>query len=244
MTSEPRQRDADRSRAQILDAAERLFAERGFEGVTLAQIGAGAGVSRGTPGYFFGTKNDLYREVLRRAAATFAMFGETLKVRAAAENRTGDALIVDTTRSFAQLLRSRPDAVRLLDRDGGELGHPQVDALRGALSSLGEDADAVVYRILALTWFAAAHPDLAAALDVDLADDGALARLVAADGTGSPGVPPSVVSAGAPEDTPEEDDPVASAEPGPSGVFDTAEAAAVVLALKKKKKKKGKKKKA
>lgn len=243
MTSEPRQRDADRSRAQILDAAERLFAERGFEGVTLAQIGAGAGVSRGTPGYFFGTKNDLYREVLRRAAATFAMFGETLKVRAAAENRTGDALIVDTTRSFAQLLRSRPDAVRLLDRDGGELGHPQVDALRGALSSLGRDADVVVYRILALTWFAAAHPDLAAALDVDLADDGALVRLVGADGTGSPDAS-SPVTADAPADAPAEDDPAASAEPGPSGVFDTAEAAAVVLALKKKKKKKGKKKKA
>jgi TetR/AcrR family transcriptional regulator len=62
-------RDAARSREAILDAAERMFAERGFGAVTLQQIGEAAGLSRGTPGYFFGSKEKLYRAVLARVRA-------------------------------------------------------------------------------------------------------------------------------------------------------------------------------
>src|SRR5918911_4763660 len=62
-------RDAERSREAILAAAERLFAERGYEATTLQEIGAAAGLSRGTPSYFFGSKEQLYMDVLRRAFA-------------------------------------------------------------------------------------------------------------------------------------------------------------------------------
>ncbi len=57
-------RDAERSRRAILAAAEREFAERGFDGVSLGEIGAAAGLSRGSPSYFFGSKAQLYDEVL------------------------------------------------------------------------------------------------------------------------------------------------------------------------------------
>jgi AcrR family transcriptional regulator len=62
-------RDAQRSRAAILAAAEQLFAERGYDGTSLSDIGAAAGLSRGTPSYFFGSKQKLYAEVLGRAFA-------------------------------------------------------------------------------------------------------------------------------------------------------------------------------
>jgi TetR/AcrR family transcriptional regulator len=62
-------RDADRSRRAILDAAEALFAERGFASVSLQDIGDAADLSRGTPGYFFGAKQDLYVTVLERVFA-------------------------------------------------------------------------------------------------------------------------------------------------------------------------------
>ena len=64
-----KERNATRSRAAILDAAERLFAERGYDATSLHDVGAAAGVSRGTPGYFFGSKPDLYQAVLERAFA-------------------------------------------------------------------------------------------------------------------------------------------------------------------------------
>jgi TetR/AcrR family fatty acid metabolism transcriptional regulator len=53
-------RDATRTRSLVLDAAERIFARDGWRDTTLAAVGAEAGVSRGTPGYFFGSKSGLY----------------------------------------------------------------------------------------------------------------------------------------------------------------------------------------
>ena len=43
----------------MLDAAERIFERDGWREATLAAIGAAAGVSRGTPGYLFGSKAGL-----------------------------------------------------------------------------------------------------------------------------------------------------------------------------------------
>ena len=59
-------RDADRSREAILRAAEELFAERGFDSVSLGEIAAVADLSRGTPSYFFGSKEQLHRAVLEQ----------------------------------------------------------------------------------------------------------------------------------------------------------------------------------
>jgi len=59
-------RDAARSRAAILDAAEQVFADRGFDAASLQDIAAAADVSRATPSYFFGSKEGLYVAVLER----------------------------------------------------------------------------------------------------------------------------------------------------------------------------------
>src|SRR5712691_10113368 len=62
-------RDAERSRAAILDAAEQLFAERGFDGASLGDIAGAAALSRATPSYFYGNKEQLYAAVLERIFA-------------------------------------------------------------------------------------------------------------------------------------------------------------------------------
>ena len=59
-------RDAVRTRTAILDAAERVFANRGFDATSLHEIAAAARVSRATPSYFFGSKKGLYVAVLER----------------------------------------------------------------------------------------------------------------------------------------------------------------------------------
>jgi AcrR family transcriptional regulator len=68
--SRERIRDAKRSRAAIMSAAERLFSERGYDGASLSDIGAAAGLSRGAPGYFFASKQRLYAEALAAAFAS------------------------------------------------------------------------------------------------------------------------------------------------------------------------------
>jgi AcrR family transcriptional regulator len=61
--------DAPKSSAtqvKILDAAEGLFMEHGFEATTLRQITAAAGVNLAAVNYHFGTKEDLFQTVLTR----------------------------------------------------------------------------------------------------------------------------------------------------------------------------------
>jgi AcrR family transcriptional regulator len=65
----PKTRDAERSRGAILRAAETSFAERGFSGASLNGIAAAAGLSRGAPNYFFGSKQGLYLATLEKAFA-------------------------------------------------------------------------------------------------------------------------------------------------------------------------------
>lgn len=58
-----------RTRSVILDAAERQFAERGFEGVSLRQIMDEAQVQMGQLQYYFPTKEDVFASVLERRLA-------------------------------------------------------------------------------------------------------------------------------------------------------------------------------
>src|SRR5215475_11951109 len=56
------------ARRELLAAATKLFARHGPERTSLAAVGVEAGVSRGLPAYFFGSKENLYRAVFQHAA--------------------------------------------------------------------------------------------------------------------------------------------------------------------------------
>lgn len=121
-------RDASRSREAILEAAERLFAERGFDRTSLSEIAAAAALSRGTPSYFFGSKEGLYIAVLERAftqreQATREAFVPLLDW---AHDDAGGSLR-DTLRSavdgYLAFLLSQPNFLKLVQReelDGAE----------------------------------------------------------------------------------------------------------------------------
>lgn len=61
---EPKTRSSDRTRALLLTAAKTLFAKNGLHGVTVAEIGAAAGVSTAMINHHFGGKLELYRACL------------------------------------------------------------------------------------------------------------------------------------------------------------------------------------
>lgn len=58
------------TRERVLDAAERCFAARGFEAVTIRQIAREAGVTLGVVGFHGGSKEDLFTTVVTRRAET------------------------------------------------------------------------------------------------------------------------------------------------------------------------------
>ena len=61
-----RQRDADRTRTAILDAARTLFSTRGFTNTGVREVAELAGVNSALVGRYFGSKEGLYRATLER----------------------------------------------------------------------------------------------------------------------------------------------------------------------------------
>jgi AcrR family transcriptional regulator len=71
---EERQRDSERSRQRILDAAVEEFATKGFAGARVAEIAAHAGVNAQLIAYYFGGKQGLYDTLRRQWESEEAVF--------------------------------------------------------------------------------------------------------------------------------------------------------------------------
>jgi AcrR family transcriptional regulator len=81
-------RNPQRTRAQILAAAEAEFASKGYEGARLANIANGAGVQQALIYHYFADKESLYEEVMREGlAATSAKIWDLIEIMKAAVMR-------------------------------------------------------------------------------------------------------------------------------------------------------------
>ena len=65
-TPAERQRDAERTRAALLDAAQAEFAAKGLAGARVSEIAARAGVNKQLISYYFDGKDGLYEAILQR----------------------------------------------------------------------------------------------------------------------------------------------------------------------------------
>ncbi len=188
---EPVRRNAERSRQAILEAAERLFAEQGFAATSLQEIGAAAGVSRGTPGYFFGSKEALYRAVLDRAIAARRDLVVAVGERAARAGQPPAETIADMIGGFLDFLATDRHFLPLVDRESLAGGRhlyatdPQLRNLRDSVDRLAAlldqagyghvDARQLFISCLALCEWPFAHRPLLAGLGLDPTDPDFLA---------------------------------------------------------------------
>lgn len=167
-----RMRNPVRTRAAILDAAEKLFAAKGFDATSLSEVGTAAGVSRGTPGYFFGSKADLYQAVLDRSFSEVREAVRAGRARALASNQAPDAILAGAVSDYFDFLAARPNFIRLIEREALN-GGPQLDevshlsagqeALAAISAELGLDdspsgeAAQLLLSVIALCWFHLIH---------------------------------------------------------------------------------------
>jgi AcrR family transcriptional regulator len=119
-------RSPDATRRRILDAAERLFLDHGFDGTSLRMLTAAAGVNLAAVNYHFGGKEELFREML--AGRLDPLNAERIALLADSERAAGgrplacetllDALFAPTLKLARQAKHDgvRTDFLRLLGR--------------------------------------------------------------------------------------------------------------------------------
>jgi AcrR family transcriptional regulator len=136
----------DDTPTRILDAAERLFAERGIEAVSVRSILAAAGVNPALAHYHFGNREGLVAELLRTRIAPVAQ--EIGRALDEVDARGAEATLEDVLRAYftpsARCVLSRPQFGRLFaqllyspDQRIRELGR---ESIRGMLSRFAEIA--------------------------------------------------------------------------------------------------------
>ena len=90
--------DEDGTRERILRTAERLFAERGFNGVSVRELAAAAQANIASIGYHFDSKEGLLSEVYRRHCEP--MIAERLRGLAAAARLRGRTRVAAIIEAF------------------------------------------------------------------------------------------------------------------------------------------------
>jgi TetR/AcrR family transcriptional regulator len=110
LASEPRRRTSgDQTRLAILAAAERHFAERGFEAARLEDIAADVGIRRAAIFYHFSDKHELYAAVLEEVLGPAIA---VLPSRGSAADRIEAALM-----GWIDYVAHRPTVARLILRE-------------------------------------------------------------------------------------------------------------------------------
>lgn len=130
-----RRYDPEAARDDILDAAERLFAAKGFDGVSTATIAKEAGVSQSQIHYHFDTKQKLWGKVFeRRFADYFAAQSALLDDRDIGDMER----MRDSITSYFRFFEKNPHYVKLL-------GRAQLDAEEGGE---GEETEEMGERLM------------------------------------------------------------------------------------------------
>jgi TetR/AcrR family transcriptional regulator len=124
------------TRAEIVAAAERYFAERGFEATRLEDIATEVGIRRAAIFYHFGTKQELYAAVLDEV---FRDLAESLPTGGSATERLEASMT-----GWVDFLAKRPNIARLILREAANAQPGKATPLTPAGSATSDWFRAVI----------------------------------------------------------------------------------------------------
>lgn len=104
-TADRRQEEKEQRRNDIIDAAEVVFAQKGVDKATMADVAKAARLSRGLIYFYFKDKDDLYLAIMLRATQTLRTFFE----KAVAIEKSGFDKIRAMGRAYVDFSIKKPD---------------------------------------------------------------------------------------------------------------------------------------
>jgi TetR/AcrR family transcriptional regulator len=125
-----------RTRAEIVAAAERHFAERGFEATRLEDIAVEVGIRRAAIFYHFSTKQELYAAVLDEV---FRELAESLPTGGSATERLEASMT-----GWVDFMAQRPNIARLILREAANAQPGKATPLTPAGKTTGDWFRAVI----------------------------------------------------------------------------------------------------
>lgn len=179
-------------RTRILEAAETLFADRGFAATSVRELAGRAGVNVAMIHYYFGSKAGLYRSLFEFEVGRVRSLLES----AAGLEGTARERIASFIRAYTRFLTSHPSVARILQRellnDSGvlrEIVRPQIARNHTILSGIIRDGIesrefrdldaelAPVSLVGMMAFFVIVRPIVSGFLGDDIGDDAFAERL-------------------------------------------------------------------
>jgi AcrR family transcriptional regulator len=108
-----RREQADRRREQLLEVGLRLFAQRGYDATTIADIASEAGVAHGLVYHYFPSKEALLNAILAR----FSFLSDLRELLAIAPGRSVHEVLPEIATRFSAMVRRRSDLLGLVIRE-------------------------------------------------------------------------------------------------------------------------------
>jgi AcrR family transcriptional regulator len=134
----PRRRlTAEERRESILDAANHVFGEHGYEHVRIDDVAAAAGISKALIYEHFESKQDLYSELMNRAAMDLL---RVLVQAASAEGMEGPLRMENAAAAGFLWVQEHPHAFHMFIRDvtDPEISAQQEALRRGAVTAMAD----------------------------------------------------------------------------------------------------------
>ena len=104
-TAGRKEREKERRRSEIIDAAEQLFSDKGFDGVSMDDVAKATDLARGTLYLYFINKESLYYAVVARGAVVLnEMFRDGI-----GKGRTGAEKLLSTGMAFYEFSQKYPE---------------------------------------------------------------------------------------------------------------------------------------
>ncbi len=105
-----RRQQAEQRRAQLIDTALGVFAEKGVEGTTVKDLAEAAGVAQGLLYHYFRSKEDLLRAALER----HYFLPELQRLTCPDRDRPAREVLLEVGEGFAALLRDRRPLLQVM----------------------------------------------------------------------------------------------------------------------------------